>query len=206
MAEPSDYPCSSSSEDDEYSDPLEVAASAGARLSTPEKASISRKRKVQTNPAEKKRNVRGSVDPNVSTWDRVNEFKDQCLTTVSGNLRCDACREALSKKKSSVKKHVSPIKHIKALENMILWLWFYTTYTRVCQGNFTYLISLLAKFVLFEYNHVVIVIESQYRESDFYDLGWERLSLTILMSQYDIIMYTISMQSEIYSLNFYLSC
>ena len=30
--------------DYEYSDPLEVAASAGARLSTPEKASISRKR------------------------------------------------------------------------------------------------------------------------------------------------------------------
>ena len=28
MAEPSDYPCSSSSEDNEYSDPLEVAASA----------------------------------------------------------------------------------------------------------------------------------------------------------------------------------
>ena len=51
MAEPSDNPCSSSSEDDEYSDPLEVAASAGARLSTPENASISRKRKVQTNPA-----------------------------------------------------------------------------------------------------------------------------------------------------------
>ena len=118
MAEPSDYPCSSSSEDDEYSDPLEVAASAGARLSTPEKVSISRKRKVQTNPAEKKSNVRGSVDPNVSAWERVNEFKDQCLTTVSGNLRCDACRETLSKKKSSVKKHVLSIKHIKALENI----------------------------------------------------------------------------------------
>ena len=39
MAEPSDNPCSS--EDDECSDPSEVAASAGARLSTPEKASIS---------------------------------------------------------------------------------------------------------------------------------------------------------------------
>ena len=50
----SDNPCSSSSEDDEYSDPLEVAASVGARLSTLEKASISWKRKVQTNPAEKK--------------------------------------------------------------------------------------------------------------------------------------------------------
>ena len=118
MAEVSDYPCSSSSEDDEYSDPLEVAASAGARLSTQEKASISRKRKVQTNPAKKKRNVRGSVDHNMSMWDRVNEFKDQCLTTVLGNLRYDACRETLSKIKSSVKKHVSSIKHIKALENI----------------------------------------------------------------------------------------
>ena len=48
MAEPSDY--SSSSEDDEYSDRLEGAASAGARLSTPEKVSISQKRKVPTNP------------------------------------------------------------------------------------------------------------------------------------------------------------
>ena len=85
-------------------------------------------------------------------------------------------------------------------------LWFYTTYTRVCQRNFLYLISILAKFVLFEYNHVVIVIESSYRESDFYDLGRERLSLIKLMSQYDIIMYTVSMQSEISSLNLYLSC
>ena len=42
----------------------------------------------------------------------------QCLTTVSGNLRCDACREYLSQKKSSVKKHVAPIKHIRALENI----------------------------------------------------------------------------------------
>ena len=44
MAEPSDNPCSSSSEVEEYSDPLEVVASAVAGLSTPELASISRKR------------------------------------------------------------------------------------------------------------------------------------------------------------------
>ena len=62
--------------------------------------------------------MRGSVDPNVSSWDRVKEFKDQCLTVVSGNLRCDACKETISKKKSSVKKHVAPAKHIKALENI----------------------------------------------------------------------------------------
>jgi len=35
-------------------------------LRTPEKAGISRQRKVQVNPAETTRNVRGSVDPNVS--------------------------------------------------------------------------------------------------------------------------------------------
>ena len=47
MAEPSNNPCSSSSKDDEYSDPLEVAASARARLNTPEKASILWKRKKE---------------------------------------------------------------------------------------------------------------------------------------------------------------
>lgn len=36
-----------------HSDPLRVAAQAGARLSTPAKAAISRERKVQTNPTEK---------------------------------------------------------------------------------------------------------------------------------------------------------
>ena len=71
-------------------------------MSTPEKAGISWQRKMQTNPAEKKRNVRGSVDPNVSSWDRVKEFKDQCLTVVSGNLRCDAWKETLSLKKEEL--------------------------------------------------------------------------------------------------------
>ena len=72
-----------SSEYDEYSDP----ASAGARLSTPENASISRKRKVKTDLSQKKRIVRGSVDPNVSAWDRVNEFKDQCLNYSVGKSK-----------------------------------------------------------------------------------------------------------------------
>ena len=36
-----------------HSDPLRVAAEAGARLGTPAKAAISREREVQTNPAEK---------------------------------------------------------------------------------------------------------------------------------------------------------
>ena len=73
--------------------PLEVAA--GARLSTPEKASIARKRKALTNP----------------------------------NVNIER-------------------------------LWFYITYPRVCHRNFIY-ISILAKFVFLEYNHVVANTENQ---------------------------------------------
>ncbi|KAK2550606.1 hypothetical protein P5673_028657 [Acropora cervicornis] len=53
MAEMNDSPCSS--DHDEYLDPLEIADSAGARLSTPERAGICRQRKVQTNPEQKRR-------------------------------------------------------------------------------------------------------------------------------------------------------
>ena len=56
----------------------------GARLSTPDKANIFRQRKVQTNPAGKK-NIGGTVGPNVSAWERVKEFKDEYLTVISGN-------------------------------------------------------------------------------------------------------------------------
>lgn len=44
MAELNDSPCSSDHE--KYSDPLEIAASAGAWLSTPEKAGTSRRRET----------------------------------------------------------------------------------------------------------------------------------------------------------------
>ena len=104
----------SCSSDSDSESPLTIAANAGANLSEPAKASIARERKVQSNPAEKKRNIRGTVDPNVSSWDRIKEFKDECLTVMSGKLRCDACKEFISKKKSSVKKHVASQKHLKS--------------------------------------------------------------------------------------------
>ncbi|EDO26029.1 predicted protein [Nematostella vectensis] len=47
MAELSDGPCSGDhDESNEYSDPLEIAVNAGARLSTPAKADVSRTRKL----------------------------------------------------------------------------------------------------------------------------------------------------------------
>ena len=71
---------------------------------------------MQKNPAEKKRNVRGTADPNVSAWDRLNQLKGKHLTVMSGKLRCDACKETVCKKKSSVSKHIASRKHIKSKE------------------------------------------------------------------------------------------
>ena len=48
---------SSASGEEGHSDPLRLAADAGASLSSPAKAEISRERKVQTNPAEKSKTV-----------------------------------------------------------------------------------------------------------------------------------------------------
>ena len=48
---------------------------------------------MQTHPAEKKRNVRGTADSNVNAWHTLNQFKGEHLTVVSGKLGCDACKE-----------------------------------------------------------------------------------------------------------------
>ena len=109
-----EYSCSSKSGEEDPSNPLTVTTGAGTRPSTPERAAISRKRKVQTNPVEKKQNVRGTADPTVSSWDRLNQFKGVHLTVVSGKLRCDACNETMCKRKSSVSKHIASQKHIKS--------------------------------------------------------------------------------------------
>ena len=54
----------------------------------------------------------GTNDPKLSSWQRVKEFKDEHLVVSNGKLKCDACRETISKKKSSVKKHVSSLKDV----------------------------------------------------------------------------------------------
>ena len=87
----------------------------GANLSVPDKAVISRKRKIQTNPAGKSRSTRGKNDPKVSAWQRVQQHKNEHLTVTEGNrLRCNACKETISKKKSTVKKHITSGKHVQA--------------------------------------------------------------------------------------------
>ena len=93
---------------------MRIVTEAGVTLSTPAKAAISREHKVQTNPAEKKRNVRGTADSNVNAWYTLNQWKGEHLTVASGKLRCDACKETESEKKSSVMKHIASQKRIKS--------------------------------------------------------------------------------------------
>ena len=48
----------------------------------------------------------------MSAYQRVRENRNEYLSVTSKNmLRCDACKEAISKKKSTVRKHINSVKH-----------------------------------------------------------------------------------------------
>ena len=102
----------SSSEDSASDDPINIAKGRGADLKEPEKAEIARTRKVQRNQAGGKKTVRRQKDPKVSAYQRVRENRNEFLSVTSKNmLRCDACKETISKKKSTVCKHINSVKH-----------------------------------------------------------------------------------------------
>lgn len=103
-------------EDEEIVNPIETAVSREASLVEPEKASISRKRKVIVNTGQYKAS-REYKNPNskTSVWDRIKEFPGQHLVCVRGQLRCNACQETLAQKKSTVEKHVKSKKHLNGI-------------------------------------------------------------------------------------------
>lgn len=98
-------------------DPIEVAIDAGATLSKPASASISRKRKIHVNEGEYKEQESGTSTSSsgkgntTCAWDRVKGYPKQHYAVVSGSWRCNACRETLSLKKSSIDKHIKSSKH-----------------------------------------------------------------------------------------------
>ena len=97
-----------SASENENVGPLEKAAQAGADLQIPGRDDISRKRKIQTNTGNIKRSKWGSKDPKlVSAWERVKQHKDEHLTVVNAKLHCDAYKEIISRKNSSIKKACS---------------------------------------------------------------------------------------------------
>ena len=104
-----------STEDEEVIDPItKKKKKNGPSLSAPESASIARKRKLLINEGKKKQR-RSVKTTNVSTWDRLKEYPNQHFAVVKRKLRCNACSEVLSDKKSPIERHTKSKKHEKGL-------------------------------------------------------------------------------------------
>ncbi|XP_065892612.1 uncharacterized protein [Dysidea avara] len=85
-------------------------------LKCPQPSTLARKRAITTNnpPAGKRsckstnqRKAAASIKPK----QRIDEFKGEHLCVSSGKLFCNACREEVNLKKSSVKNHIRSVKH-----------------------------------------------------------------------------------------------
>ena len=92
------------------------------RLRAPKPSELARKRKVAANPpprgkrACKSTNV-GTTPVHVKPQQRVTEFPGENLIVSNGKLFCQACREELNMKKSSVRSHVQSSKHKESKNN-----------------------------------------------------------------------------------------
>ena len=90
----------------------------------PSKSDLSRKRKINSNPPSGKRRSSGSYglkEPKVKPSQRVSEFPNELLiVSAVGRLFCEACRETLSVKRSTIMNHIKSSKHAESklkLEN-----------------------------------------------------------------------------------------
>ena len=84
------------------------------KLKAPKQSELCRKRKIQCNPptGKKKSSGRhGLKEPKVSPSQRVKEFSSEELSISLGRLFCNACRETISVKRSTVLNHVRSVKH-----------------------------------------------------------------------------------------------
>ena len=104
-------------------DPIAEATTAGARFQVPESAAISRKRKINVNGGKHQQRRLACLDATVvksktCAWDRLKDFPKQHFDVVEGILRCNACGEILSLKKSSIEKHVKSRKHLNGVESI----------------------------------------------------------------------------------------
>ena len=104
-------------------DPIAEAVNAGARFKDPESAAISRKRKLNVNSGKYRQRGLGGIEATTiksktCAWDRLKDFPKQHLAVVEGKLRCNACSEILSLKKSSIEKHVKSRKHLSGVDSI----------------------------------------------------------------------------------------
>jgi len=84
-------------------------------LKAPRLSDLSRKRKVVVNPSPKgKRSSTGRTSKttvNIKPDQHVKEYPGEHFTVSNGKLFCEACREMLNIKKSSINNHVQLAKH-----------------------------------------------------------------------------------------------
>ena len=76
-------------------------------LKCPQKSDLARKRKVPPTGKKRSSGYHGAKDPKVEPGKRVKEFPNESLIVSSmGHLFCNACREILSVKRSTLLNHV----------------------------------------------------------------------------------------------------
>lgn len=85
-------------------------------LKCPQPSTLARKRVITSNhPPTGKRSCKSTNQSkaavNIKPQQRVVEFKDEYLCVSGGKLFCNACREEVNLKKSSVKNHIQSVKH-----------------------------------------------------------------------------------------------
>ena len=89
-------------------------------LRCPPASHLARRRKLNTLPPSGRKRSRGSITAtcpkSVTPRDRVKEYPGERLLVSNNKLFCQACREELSLKKSSVEKHCKSQKHKKGKE------------------------------------------------------------------------------------------
>ena len=95
----------SSEEDDAVTNPIQLAINKGANITEPDRAAISRKRKIVKNSGKYKASrVKNHSKNDTCVWDRLKDFPGQHFVNENGQLRCNACSEIISIKKSSIEK------------------------------------------------------------------------------------------------------
>jgi len=102
----------------ESEDPIQIARENGAEMTEPERASISKERKVARTSGKYKASRMSNPMTKTSVQDRIKEYPDHHFACVKGQLRCDACHEIVAVKKSTVKKHVQSQKHLNGIANV----------------------------------------------------------------------------------------
>lgn len=116
-------PCPMSPSSSHESSDSQIHESVLSRLRSPVPSDLCRKRSIATNSTKKrsgkaKRSSSSSSSSSITPHQRIQEFPRECLRVSVGKLFCNACREELSLKKSSILNHVSSSKHSAGKERI----------------------------------------------------------------------------------------